>query len=104
MRLNLLLQLQMKKRRHCTILYATETGHSETYAKLLQKLFNHAFKCDVSTYTEEVQAKEMHEMLQSGCCILTRCIPDERGIRSFIYVRIRLTSVQGILNARILLQ
>ena len=46
-RLNRLMLEQMKKRRHCTILYATETGHSETYAKMLLKLFGHAFKCDV---------------------------------------------------------
>ena len=52
-RLNRLMQEQMKKRRHCTILYATETGHSETYAKMLLKLFGHAFKCDVRLLHEQ---------------------------------------------------
>jgi nitric oxide synthase oxygenase domain/subunit/sulfite reductase alpha subunit-like flavoprotein len=46
-RLAKIMQEQMKKRRHCTILYATETGRSETYARMLLKLFGHAFNCDL---------------------------------------------------------
>ena len=38
----------MAKRNKATILYATETGRSETYAKILQGIFNHAFNAKVS--------------------------------------------------------
>ena len=38
----------MAKRFKATILYATETGKSETYAKILQGIFNHAFNAKVS--------------------------------------------------------
>ena len=37
----------MAKRMKATILYATETGKSETYAKKLSSIFNHAFDAKV---------------------------------------------------------
>ena len=39
----------MAKRQKVTILYATETGKSEHYAKLLKELFSYAFNPRVST-------------------------------------------------------
>lgn len=58
----------MKKRRHCTILYATETGHSETYAKMLLKLFGHAFKCDVRLLNN-VHCVHLHVSVVIWCYI-----------------------------------
>ena len=42
------MKVQLKKRRQCLILYATETGKSESFAKMLHKLFGNAFNPDVS--------------------------------------------------------
>ena len=41
----------MSKRIKVVILYATETGKSEEYAKLLQKIFNFAFNAKVKILT-----------------------------------------------------
>ena len=38
---------QLVKRTQATVLYATETGKSEQYAKKLDRLFNCAFNCKV---------------------------------------------------------
>ncbi len=40
----------MAKRMKATILFATETGKSETYAKTLCGIFNHAFDAKVSIH------------------------------------------------------
>ena len=37
----------LAKRVKCTILYATETGKSERFAKYLAEIFNHAFDSKV---------------------------------------------------------
>ena len=40
----------LAKRVKCTILYATETGKSERFAKSLSEIFNHAFDSKVKYY------------------------------------------------------
>ena len=39
----------LAKRVKCTILYATETGKSEQFAKSLAEIFKHAFDARVNT-------------------------------------------------------
>jgi hypothetical protein len=43
-----LFQKALSKRIKATILYATETGKSEKYARLLGELFSHAFNAQVT--------------------------------------------------------
>jgi nitric-oxide synthase, brain len=38
---------QLQKRVKCTILYATETGKSECFAKSLTEIFKHSFNAKV---------------------------------------------------------
>ena len=40
----------LARRIKCTILYATETGKSETYAKRLCEIFKHAFDAKVRCF------------------------------------------------------
>lgn len=40
----------LAKRVKCTILYATETGKSERFAKSLAEIFKHAFDAKVSNF------------------------------------------------------
>ena len=42
-----LMRNALKKRVNCTILYATETGKSENFAKGLYAIFKHAFNTKV---------------------------------------------------------
>lgn len=39
---------QLQKRVKCTILYATETGKSEGFAKSLTEIFKHSFNAQVN--------------------------------------------------------
>jgi nitric-oxide synthase len=41
----------LAKRVKCTILYATETGKSERFAKNLAEIFKHSFDAKVHIYT-----------------------------------------------------
>ena len=41
---------QLQKRVKCTILYATETGKSECFAKSLTEIFKHSFNAKVCNY------------------------------------------------------
>ncbi len=44
----------LAKRIKCTILYATETGKSERFAKLLSELFKHAFDAKVRSFSTKI--------------------------------------------------
>jgi flavodoxin len=48
----------LAKRIKCTILYATETGKSERFAKLLSEIFKHAFDAKVIFFQSFFQKKE----------------------------------------------
>ena len=41
---------QLQKRVKCTILYATETGKSECFAKSLTEIFKHSFNAKVCNF------------------------------------------------------
>ena len=42
------MQAALVKRVQCTILYASETGKSENFAKLVAEIFKHAFNTKVN--------------------------------------------------------
>ena len=47
----------LAKRQKAVILYATETGKSERYAKMLGQLFSHAFDPKVSSFHRRLRIK-----------------------------------------------
>lgn len=49
----------LSKRIKATVLYATETGKSEQYAKQLCELLGHAFNAQVSWQLEEILIKHL---------------------------------------------
>ena len=59
----------LARRVKCTILYATETGKSERFAKLLAEIFKHAFDAKVS-----VDSVDLQGILElTGCFLFRRC-------------------------------
>ena len=53
----------LAKRVKCTILYASETGKSERFAKSLAEIFNHAFDSKVFCMSDYDVASLEHESL-----------------------------------------
>ena len=49
-----LMRKALEKRIKCTILYATETGRSEAFAKTLSALFKHAFDVKVRKHGKSI--------------------------------------------------
>lgn len=52
-----LMSKALAKRQKAVILYATETGKSERYAKMLGQLFSHAFDPKVSSLPKRLRIK-----------------------------------------------
>ena len=52
-----LMSKALAKRQKAVILYATETGKSERYAKMLGQLFSHAFDPKVSSLHTRLRSK-----------------------------------------------
>ncbi|KAB0406205.1 hypothetical protein E2I00_002502, partial [Balaenoptera physalus] len=79
----------MAKRVKATILYATETGKSQAYAKTLCEIFKHAFDAKVMSMEEYDIVHLEHEtlVLKFGCALMEMRHPnsvhEERNVSSY---------------------
>lgn len=64
----------LAKRIKATILYASETGRSEKYAKMLCEIFKHAFDAKVSSLLPEKNSSRGKELNKSKYYILNEIL------------------------------
>ncbi|KAG8146231.1 hypothetical protein E2320_012603 [Naja naja] len=91
----------MAKRVKATILYATETGKSQVYAKTLCEIFKHAFDAKVMSMDEYDTVHLEHEtlVLKFGCALMEMRNPNSSLEESRSY-KVRFNSVSSYSDAR----